>query len=81
MIIEACIAVGTFALASIAVYLILTLKKGMVSLEETNRTLSEVRTAVHDLSHEAQHLIHTANQIASSRCWKPLMMWVRCCTM
>ncbi|UOK58885.1 DUF948 domain-containing protein [Bacillus sp. OVS6] len=35
----------------------------MVTLEETNETLVEVRKAVHDLTGEAEDLIHSANQI------------------
>lgn len=40
-----------------------TLHKGMGTLEETNKTLEEVRKAVHGLTDEAKQLIHTANQI------------------
>lgn len=40
-----------------------TLRKGMGTLEETNKTLEEVRKAVHGLTEESKQLIHTANQI------------------
>jgi uncharacterized protein YoxC len=40
-----------------------TLRKGMGTLEETNKTLEEVRNAVHGLTDESKQLIHTANQI------------------
>lgn len=40
-----------------------TLKKGMGTLEETNKTLEEVRNAVHGLTDESKRLIHKANQI------------------
>ncbi|MFJ7638211.1 DUF948 domain-containing protein [Peribacillus sp. NPDC097264] len=40
-----------------------TLRKGMGTLEETNKTLEEVRKAVHGLTDESKQLIHTANQI------------------
>ena len=35
----------------------------MGTLEETNKTLEEVRKAVHGLTDESKQLIHTANQI------------------
>ncbi|MFD1910521.1 DUF948 domain-containing protein [Paenibacillus rhizoplanae] len=43
--------------------MILTLRKGMTTLGETNRTLGEVRNAIHGLTGEATQLIHTANQV------------------
>ncbi|MGE7760355.1 DUF948 domain-containing protein [Peribacillus sp. NPDC097895] len=42
-----------------------TLRKGMGTLEETNKTLAEVRNAVHGLTHESKQLIHSANQITA----------------
>lgn len=59
------ISIGTISGA--VVYLIYTLnqtlQKGMGTLEETNKTLAEVRNAVHGLTEESKQLIHTANQI------------------
>lgn len=43
--------------------MILTLRKGMTTLTETNTTLVDVRNAIHGLSGEASQLIHTANQV------------------
>lgn len=51
------------AFAALAAFGILTLRKTMTSLDETNKTLGEVRNAVHGLTKEAQALIHNANQI------------------
>ncbi|MDO7487354.1 DUF948 domain-containing protein [Peribacillus frigoritolerans] len=42
-----------------------TLRKGMGTLEETNKTLEEVRNAVHGLTQESKKLIHSANQITA----------------
>ncbi|MGE7878770.1 DUF948 domain-containing protein [Peribacillus muralis] len=42
-----------------------TLRKGMGTLEETNKTLEEVRNAVHGLTHESKQLIHSANQLTA----------------
>lgn len=42
-----------------------TLRKGMGTLEETNKTLEEVRNAVHGLTQESKQLIHSANQITA----------------
>ncbi|NHN28280.1 DUF948 domain-containing protein [Paenibacillus agricola] len=64
MIIELSVATASAAFATLTVYLIRILQKGMTSLDETNRTLTEVRSAVHDLTNEAQQFIHTANQIS-----------------
>ncbi|GGD83175.1 DUF948 domain-containing protein [Paenibacillus nasutitermitis] len=63
MIIQWSIAAASVAFVGLVVYLIQTLQKGMVTLGETNKTLAEVRNAVHGLTKEANQLIHTANQI------------------
>ncbi|WP_057915411.1 DUF948 domain-containing protein [Peribacillus muralis] len=42
-----------------------TLRKGMGTLEETNKTLEEVRNAVHGLTDESKQLIHSANQLTT----------------
>ncbi|MGF7049479.1 uncharacterized protein YoxC [Paenibacillus sp. DS2015] len=63
MIIEISVAVIALAFATGIYYLVRLLQKGTVSLEETNRTLAEVRNAVHGLTNESTQLIHTANQI------------------
>jgi uncharacterized protein YoxC len=63
MIIEVSVATATAAFVALSVFVIRILQKGMTSLDETNRTLAEVRSAVHDLTKEANQFIHTANQI------------------
>jgi len=59
--------VSIATISGAVVYLIYTvnqtLQKGMGTLEETNKTLAEVRNAVHGLTEESKQLIHTANQI------------------
>lgn len=42
-----------------------TLRKGMGTLEETNKTLEEVRNAVHGLTQESKQLIHSVNQVTA----------------
>ncbi len=39
------------------------LHKGIETLDETNRTLAEVRNSIHGLTKESKQMIHTANQI------------------
>lgn len=63
MVIQISVAVAAIAFAGLAVYLILTLRKGMTTLGETNKTLAEVRNAVHGLTQEASQLIRNANQV------------------
>ncbi|MDQ0220514.1 DUF948 domain-containing protein [Peribacillus cavernae] len=63
MLIEFSIAAIAIAFIWLVVFLIGLLQKGMVTLGETNRTLDEVRNAVHGLTEESRELIHTANQI------------------
>jgi uncharacterized protein YoxC len=63
MVIQICVALITLAFSALVFFLIRILLKAMVSLDETNRTLIEVRNAVHGLTGEAKVLIHTANQI------------------
>ncbi|WP_191562266.1 DUF948 domain-containing protein [Metabacillus idriensis] len=63
MLIELSAVGAALAFICLVGYLIQTLRRGMVTLEETNETLAEVRKAVHDLSGEAEELIHSANQI------------------
>ncbi|MEK3805515.1 DUF948 domain-containing protein [Metabacillus sp. JX24] len=65
MLIKLSVAGASGAFICLAVHLIGTLKKGMVTLDETNKTLAEVRNAVNGLSEEAEQLIHTANQLTS----------------
>src|SRR3954468_21324376 len=65
MIIAASVAVIASAFVALVVYLIRILLKGMGSLEETNKTLTEVRNAIHGLTQESKQLIHTANQITT----------------
>ncbi|QGQ96338.1 DUF948 domain-containing protein [Paenibacillus psychroresistens] len=65
MIIKASVAIIAIAFVVLVVYLIRILIKGMGSLEETNKTLSEVRNAIHGLTQESKQLIHTANQITT----------------
>ncbi|MEK0316273.1 DUF948 domain-containing protein [Cohnella sp. 56] len=61
--IQISVAVAAIAFAGLAVYLILTLRRGMTTLGETNKTLAEVRNAVHGLTQEASQLIRNANQV------------------
>jgi uncharacterized protein YoxC len=63
VIIKSSIAIIALAFVALVFYLIRTLLKGMGSLEETNKTLAEVRNAIHGLTQESKQLIHTANQI------------------
>ncbi|MFD0051304.1 DUF948 domain-containing protein [Actinomycetes bacterium NPDC127524] len=63
MLIQFSVAAIAIAFIWLAVFLIGLLQKGMVTLGETNKTLAEVRNAVHDLTQESRELIHTANQI------------------
>ncbi|MBW4083085.1 DUF948 domain-containing protein [Paenibacillus sp. S150] len=63
MIIQISVACAAVAFIWLVSYAVLTMRKGMVTLGETNRTLSEVRNAVHGLTREASQLIHTTNQI------------------
>lgn len=63
MLIQLSVAFAAAAFIALAVFLILTLRKGMTTLGETNKTLGEVRNAIHGLTGEATQLIHTANQV------------------
>jgi uncharacterized protein YoxC len=63
MLIEFSVAAIAIAFIWLVIFLIRLLQKGIVTLGETNRTLAEVRNAVHDLTQESSELIHTANQI------------------
>ncbi|MCD7036020.1 DUF948 domain-containing protein [Metabacillus sp. GX 13764] len=63
MIIQLCIAAVTIGFLLLTVYLIQTLRKGMVTLNETKKTLAEVRHAVGGISIEAEQFIQTANQV------------------
>lgn len=65
MLIKLSVAGASGAFIFLAVNLVGTLKKGMVTLDETNKTLAEVRNAVNGLTEEAEQLIHTANQITA----------------
>lgn len=56
------VALGGFVSVVISINQIL--HKGMATLEETNRTLAEVRNSVRDLTNESKAIIHTANQIS-----------------
>jgi uncharacterized protein YoxC len=57
-------AIAAVAFTILVVYLILTLRKVMTTLNETRKTLSDTRTAVNGITDEAEELIHTANQIS-----------------
>jgi uncharacterized protein YoxC len=57
MLIKLSVAGASGAFIFLAVNLVGTLKKGMVTLDETNRTLAEVRNAVNGLTEEAEQLI------------------------
>ncbi|PPA70442.1 DUF948 domain-containing protein [Jeotgalibacillus proteolyticus] len=63
MIIESSVAAIAIAFIWLVVFVIRLLQKGMVTLGETNRTLDEVRNAVHGLTQESSKLINTANQV------------------
>ncbi|QUL55225.1 DUF948 domain-containing protein [Paenibacillus tritici] len=63
MVIQLSIAFAAIAFICLVVFLILTLRKGMTTLAETNKTLGDVRNAIHGLTGEATQLIHTANQV------------------
>ncbi|TDL31504.1 DUF948 domain-containing protein [Jeotgalibacillus sp. S-D1] len=63
MIIEYSVAAIAIAFIWMVAFLIRLLQKGMVTLGESNRTLVEVRNAVHGLSQESSKLINTANQV------------------
>ncbi|MFD2611811.1 DUF948 domain-containing protein [Paenibacillus gansuensis] len=65
MITQLSVALIAVAFTFLVVYLIKTLKKVMESLDQTNRTLTEVQHTVNDLSVEAKQLIHTVNQITA----------------
>lgn len=51
------------AFACLVVFGIMTLRKTMSALDQTNQTLAEVRNVVHGLSGEAKGLIHSANEV------------------
>lgn len=53
MLIQLSVAFAAAAFIALAVFLILTLRKGMTTLGETNKTLGEVRNAIHGLTGEA----------------------------
>ncbi|MBS2967407.1 DUF948 domain-containing protein [Metabacillus sp. KIGAM252] len=57
-------AIAAVAFTILVVFLIMTLRKVMVTLAETKKTLSDARSAVNGLTEEAEELIHTANQIS-----------------
>ncbi|KIL45527.1 DUF948 domain-containing protein [Jeotgalibacillus campisalis] len=63
MTIEYSVAAIAIAFMWLVVFVIRLLQKGMVTLGETNRTLVEVRNAVHGLTQESSKLINTANQV------------------
>jgi uncharacterized protein YoxC len=63
MVIQISVAFVAVAFICLVIFLILTLRKGMTTLTETNTTLVDVRNAIHGLSGEASQLIHTANQV------------------
>jgi uncharacterized protein YoxC len=65
MIISGSVAIISIAFVVLVVYLVRILLKGMGSLEETNKTLAEVRNAIHGLTQESKQLIHTASQITT----------------
>lgn len=63
MVIQISIAFAAIAFICLVYFVILTLRKGMTTLAETNKTLVDVRNAIHGLTGEATQLIHTANQV------------------
>ncbi|UXH43287.1 DUF948 domain-containing protein [Rossellomorea vietnamensis] len=56
--------IAAVAFTILVVYLIMTLRKVMTTLAETEKTLSDTRNAVNGITGEAEELIHTANQIS-----------------
>ncbi|GAF08431.1 DUF948 domain-containing protein [Paenibacillus pini] len=65
MSIQLSVTLIAIAFACLAFYGIMALRKTMGSLDETNKTLAEVRSAVHNLSYEATGLVHSATQITA----------------
>ncbi|WP_020617036.1 DUF948 domain-containing protein [Paenibacillus daejeonensis] len=65
MVIEISVVVAVLAFSCLVYYVIQILNKGMSTLSETNKTLTEVRNAVHGLTKEAGQFIHTANEIST----------------
>ncbi|WP_068608758.1 DUF948 domain-containing protein [Paenibacillus swuensis] len=63
MSVEISVTLIALAFTALVVYLILTLKKAMNVLDETNSALSDVRKAVNGITSESKQLIHTANEI------------------
>ncbi|MBN8193855.1 DUF948 domain-containing protein [Bacillus sp. NTK074B] len=57
-------AIAAVAFTILVVYLILTLRRVMHTLDETKKTLADTRSAVNGITEEAEELIHTANQIS-----------------
>ncbi|WP_060672678.1 DUF948 domain-containing protein [Rossellomorea vietnamensis] len=57
-------AIAAVAFTILVVYLILTLRRVMNTLDETKKTLADTRSAVNGITEEAEELIHTANQIS-----------------
>jgi uncharacterized protein YoxC len=62
---EKSVALVALSFSCLVFYGIRTLQKAMVSLEETNQTLTEVRKVAHTLTKEAVRLIHTASDITA----------------
>ncbi|WP_052504596.1 DUF948 domain-containing protein [Rossellomorea aquimaris] len=56
--------IAAVAFTILVIYLIMTLRKVMATLTETEKTLSDARKAVNGVTEEAEELIHTANQIS-----------------
>ncbi|GIP42806.1 hypothetical protein J45TS6_12650 [Paenibacillus sp. J45TS6] len=65
MIISISVAASAIAFIVLVYYVVRVLVKGMSTLSETNKTLSEVRNAIHGLTQESTKLIQTANVITS----------------
>lgn len=65
MIISISVAASAIAFIVLVYYVVRVLMKGMGTLSETNKTLSEVRNAIHGLTQESTKLIQTANVITS----------------
>lgn len=63
MVIQMSIAFAAIAFICLVYFVILTLRQGMTTLAETNKTLVDVRNAIQGLTGEATQLIHTANQV------------------
>ncbi|MCA1065293.1 DUF948 domain-containing protein [Rossellomorea sp. AcN35-11] len=57
-------AIAAVAFTILVIYLILTLRKIMATLGETEKTLADARKAVNGITDETEDLIHTANQIS-----------------